>query len=85
MIAEEMGLFVEPNGFYVAPHDADALRRAIAYLLDHPEERRSLGASGRRLAERLFSVEQFAERMSSLVADSTDEPRRSELFGATHA
>jgi glycosyltransferase involved in cell wall biosynthesis len=85
MIAEEMGLSVEPNGFYVAPHDADALRRAIAYLLDHPEERRSLGASGRRLAERLFSVEQFAERMSSLVADSTDEPRRSELFGATHA
>lgn len=74
-IAEEMGLPIEPNGFYVAPGDVDALRRAIAYLLDHAEDRRRLGRAGRHLAESLFSVEQFAERMSSLVAASRDDGR----------
>jgi glycosyltransferase involved in cell wall biosynthesis len=84
MIAEEIGVPVEPNGFYVAPGDADALRRALAYLLDHPDDRRRLGFAGRRLAERLFSVEQFAERMSSLVGASADDGRIAAQFRPAH-
>ena len=66
-LAHEAGIAVEPNGFYVAPHDADGLRRAITYLLDHPDERARLGHAGRQLAEQLFTVDQFAERIRSLV------------------
>lgn len=67
LFAEQAHVAVEPNGFYVAPGDADGLRRAIRYLLAHPDERRRLGQAGRRLANDLFSVEAFARRMRSLV------------------
>jgi glycosyltransferase involved in cell wall biosynthesis len=67
LFAERAQIALEPNGFYVAPGDADGLRRAIQYLLAHPEERRRLGQEGRALAENLFSVEAFARRMRSLV------------------
>jgi glycosyltransferase involved in cell wall biosynthesis len=86
VIAESLGIPVEATGFYVAPGDADGLRRAIDYLLVHPEERARLGASGRRVAEDLFTVEHFAERMRSLVLASLhptyDGPlRRRALYG----
>jgi glycosyltransferase involved in cell wall biosynthesis len=67
LFAERANITLEPNGFYVAPGDADGLRRAIRYLLAHPDERHRLGQAGRRLAEDLFSVEAFAMRMRSLV------------------
>jgi glycosyltransferase involved in cell wall biosynthesis len=69
LFAQRIGSQVEPNGFYVAPGDADGLRRAISYLLAHPEQRTRLGRAGRRLAEDVFTVELFAERMGSLVLD----------------
>ena len=47
----EHGHPVEPTGFYVPPADPEALRQAIVYLLDHPEERARLGAAGRRAVE----------------------------------
>ncbi len=72
LIAERLGIPVEATGFYVAPGDADGLRRAIDYLLVHPEDRARLGASGRRVAQELFTVEHFAERMRSLVLASLD-------------
>jgi len=69
LFAERVGAPVEPNGFYVGPGDADGLRRAISYLLAHPEERTRLGRAARRLAEDVFTVDLFAERMRSLVFD----------------
>jgi len=66
-IAAEAGEMVEPNGFYVPTGDADALRRAMQYLLDHAADRRALGEAGRRAVERFLTVDQFAERMSALV------------------
>jgi glycosyltransferase involved in cell wall biosynthesis len=48
---------VGPSGLYVLPRDPETLRRAIAYLLDHPDVRAGLGAAGRRLVERLMTVE----------------------------
>jgi glycosyltransferase involved in cell wall biosynthesis len=66
-IAEHHGIDLEPNGLYVAPGDSAELRRAITFLLDHPEERARLGAAGRRTVERLLTVDQFADRMCALV------------------
>jgi len=66
-LAEQSGVPVEPNGLYVPPSDPAALRRAIEYLLDNPDERARLGAAARRTVERFMSVEHFAARMSSWV------------------
>lgn len=68
MLAAERRIDLEPNGFYVPPGDEGALRRAVTYLLDHPEERARLGRAGRDLATRLFTVEDFAARIAELVA-----------------
>ena len=73
VLARGAGYTLEPNGLYVAPYDAVALRRALRYLLDHPEERARLGAAGRRVAERQFTVERFAQRMRALVEDAIAE------------
>ena len=65
--AHPAGVDLEPNGFYVPPGDPTALGRAIAYLLEHPEERARLGAAGRRVVEQLMTTDQFASRMRDLV------------------
>jgi glycosyltransferase involved in cell wall biosynthesis len=83
LLAQREGVALEPNGFYVPPEDPAALRRALIYLLDRPDERERLGAAGRRAVERLLRVDQFAARMRALVDDacasalpgpSTDRP-----------
>jgi glycosyltransferase involved in cell wall biosynthesis len=79
-LAERQGIQLEPNGLYVPPGDAIALRRAIVYLLDHPEERARLGMAGRRTAERMLTVDKFAERMSDLVV----EARANRASGPSH-
>jgi glycosyltransferase involved in cell wall biosynthesis len=89
-IAEMTGVDIEPNGFYVVPGDPAALRRAILYLLDRPEERARLGAAGRRAVERLMTVDQFAGRMRDLVeqacsatTDPVAERGRAGALGST--
>jgi glycosyltransferase involved in cell wall biosynthesis len=69
-VAELAGVDLEPTGFYVLPGDPDGLRRAIAYLLDRPDERRILGDAGRRTVETLVTVEQFGQRLRALVEDA---------------
>jgi glycosyltransferase involved in cell wall biosynthesis len=69
-VAKAAGVDVEPTGFYVLPGDAKGLRRAIAFLLDNPAERRRLGEAGRRTVERLLTVEQFGERLRKLLDDA---------------
>ena len=66
-VADEEAVPIEPNGFYVPPKDPEALQRAITFLLDNPERRAELGAAGRRLVERLMSVDQFADRIARVV------------------
>jgi glycosyltransferase involved in cell wall biosynthesis len=72
-VAQTAGVEIEPNGFYVPPSDPGALRRAIEYLLDRPEERARLGASGRRTVEQVASLEQYVERLRELVDESIAE------------
>jgi glycosyltransferase involved in cell wall biosynthesis len=66
-LAAQAGLQLDPTGFYVPPEDPEALRRAICYLIERPEERRRLGEAGRRTVESLTTVDQFASRVAALV------------------
>jgi glycosyltransferase involved in cell wall biosynthesis len=72
IVAARSGVEPEPNGFYVPPGRPEALRRAIAFLLEHPDERARLGAAGRRMAEELLTVELFAERLRTIVEGCLD-------------
>jgi len=55
---------IEPGttGLLVPARDADSLADAIAYLIEHPTERRAMGAAGRALAEREFAIEKIVEQ-----------------------
>jgi glycosyltransferase involved in cell wall biosynthesis len=72
LVAYESGVDPEPTGFYVAPGDPAALRRAISYLVDHPDERARLGAAGRRTVEALLTVDLFAERVRAIVLEGRE-------------
>ena len=55
------------TGLYVPPGDAVALRRAIQYLADHPEEATRMGAAGRRLLEEQMSLGRYVRRIVALL------------------
>lgn len=64
--------FVGPeNGVLVDPHDAAQLARALAQLLASPEQRRQLGAGGRRFAER-YRVETITDAWETLYRSVLD-------------
>lgn len=56
-----------PTGLYVRPGDPDELRRAVLYLLQHPELTEELGRRGRRIAERVLDVHVVAERIAAVI------------------
>ncbi len=56
------------TGIYVQPGDPDELRRAIVYLLEHPEEARAMGANGRRVIEETMGLDLFTQRMAAVIA-----------------
>jgi glycosyltransferase involved in cell wall biosynthesis len=47
------------NGYLVAPGDSEGLASAIQRLLEDPAAARSMGAAGRQIAEREFSIERM--------------------------
>src|SRR5262249_4478981 len=55
-----------PTGFYVMPGDAQELRKAIVYLLEHPEVAEELGRNGRRVFEALMTLDHFAARIAEV-------------------
>ena len=57
------------TGIYVRPGDSEGLRRAIQFLLDHPDEAERMGANGRRVVEQHMSLELFGRRIAQLVSD----------------
>jgi glycosyltransferase involved in cell wall biosynthesis len=54
-------------GIYVPPGDAAALSAAIRHLLDHPNEAARLGAAGRALAARSFSLDRYVAEIAAAV------------------
>jgi glycosyltransferase involved in cell wall biosynthesis len=55
------------TGIYVQPYDADELRRAISFLLDHPEQAAIMGANGRRLVEETMGLNHFVDRVTATI------------------
>jgi len=55
------------TGIYVRPGDPDELRRAITFLLVHPDQARAMGANGRRLVEQTMGLDHFTARMAVII------------------
>lgn len=51
------------TGLYVPPGDPQALRQAICYLLDHPDEAERMGRNGRSRVEQWMSLDCYVERL----------------------
>lgn len=56
------------TGLLVAPEDADALRQAIATLMDDDGRRARMGAAGRERMQNEFSIATMADRHVALYA-----------------
>ncbi len=56
------------TGLYVPPGDPGALRKAIAYLLENPDEAERMGRAGRALAERELTLDGWVSTVARLVA-----------------
>jgi glycosyltransferase involved in cell wall biosynthesis len=52
------------TGILVEPNDPQAMRDAICYLLDHPEEARRLGQNARERVEEEYNLDIYVERMA---------------------
>lgn len=55
------------TGIYVMPGDVAELRRAIVFLLEHPERANEMGANGRRVIEETMSLDHFTDRLTALI------------------
>jgi glycosyltransferase involved in cell wall biosynthesis len=57
-----------PTGTYVTPGDPVELRRAIDFLLAHPEQAADMGRRGRAVAEAVFDTALFVDRLIAGLA-----------------
>jgi glycosyltransferase involved in cell wall biosynthesis len=57
----------DEHALYVPPGDVEALRAAIARLLDRPDEAERLGRAGRELVERELSLDAHVARAAAIV------------------
>jgi glycosyltransferase involved in cell wall biosynthesis len=61
----------EKTGLYVPPGDAGALRAAIQYLLDHPDEAERMGQAGRRRIEEEMNLDHYVARLRGYITGIT--------------
>jgi glycosyltransferase involved in cell wall biosynthesis len=61
------------NGLYVPPGDADALRAAIARLMNNPDETERMGRAGRALVESRHTLDGWVASVAGVV---TGRPSR---------
>jgi glycosyltransferase involved in cell wall biosynthesis len=62
------------TGLYVRPGDAGELRRAIEFLLTHPDQAQTMGANGRRLIEEAMGLDHFVARVAGLIRREPASP-----------
>ena len=62
------------TGFVVPPRDADALAERIAALLDDEVLRARMGAQGRALVQREYSLEHMLDRMEHVYKRLVHHP-----------
>ena len=55
------------HGIYVPPGDPAALRAAIIYLAEHPDEADRMGRAGRALVERRHTLDAYVDRLANIV------------------
>jgi glycosyltransferase involved in cell wall biosynthesis len=53
------------TGILVEPGDPEAMRGAIRYLIDHPEEARRMGENGRRLVDEELNLDNYVRRIAA--------------------
>ena len=63
------------NSLFVTPGDAEALRKAIVDLWDHPEESARMGAEARRTVEEHRRMDRFVRRVSEVIREAAEDPR----------
>lgn len=62
----------ESTGLLVPVRDASALVNAIRFLIENPERRKQMGASGRALAEREFAIEKVVDAHLAIYHELTN-------------
>lgn len=62
------------TGLLIPTRDVEALAAAIGKLLEDPSLRRSMGAAGRRLAERQYAIEHIVEAHLEIYATLLTQP-----------
>ena len=64
------------TGFLVSPGDANALAERLAYLRDHEDERRAMGAAGKERIAARFSTDEMVRNMLRVYADAMNPRSR---------
>ena len=59
--AEEVDVEKEGWGIFVPTEDAGAIAEAIIFLADNPKKAEAMGQAGRRLAEKHYNIQRFAD------------------------
>jgi glycosyltransferase involved in cell wall biosynthesis len=65
---------IEPGltGLLVTVRDPISLADAIQFLIENPERRKQMGASGRALAEREFAIEKVVDAHLAIYRELTN-------------
>ncbi len=61
------------TGKLLEPADIEALREAVLWMMDHPEERRAMGERGRAMCREPFSAATMVESLEALYRESLDD------------
>ena len=56
------------TGLYVPPGDVTALRKALLYLLDNPDEAQRMGANAREAVEEKLNLDAYVNRVQEIVS-----------------
>lgn len=59
----------EKNGFCVDSRNPETLAKAMAWMIEHPEEGMQMGLAGRKILEEKFTIERFESNICAILKD----------------